>query len=200
MKKLVYIAIALFMLVVFANSCSDSKEKGEQRADGQTESPTTQDTQDAQATNTATAAAEPASASNWDYQQEEDKMRGTKVHFAHTLSTNAADFSFPYGKSQAAINLRHNQSGTDAMLRIVSGQFDCNYDGCSIAVKFDDGAIETYRMSNADNGLNDVLFFDNPKAFIKKLKSSKSVIIEAPFFNHGKEQFEFNIAGLDWQH
>ena len=50
-------------------------------------------------------------------------------------------------------------------------------------------------------GKNDVVFLASGEdAFIKKLKTSKKVIIEAPFFQEPRTQFDFDTAGLKWKH
>lgn len=144
---------------------------------------------------------EVAKPSNWWYDAEVDKMRGTKSYFAGVKSLNSANFDFPYqGKSHLNIQVRNKNSKNEVIFIIDKGQFDCGFDGCQIAVKFDNGSVQKYRVSNADNGVSTVLFLsNNSNGFIKKLKSSKSVMIEANFYQEGAEQFEFNIEGLEWK-
>ena len=42
-----------------------------------------------------------------------------------------------------------------------------------------------------------IVWASDKDAFIKKLKTSKKVIIEAPFFQEPRTQFDFDIAGLE---
>ena len=105
------------------------------------------------------------------------------------------------GESHLHIMLRNQGEGNDVMFSIDKGQFHCNYDGCEISVKFDNEAVKTYTVNEADAGKNDVVFLASGKdAFIKKLKTSKKVIIEAPFFQEPRTQFDFDTAGLEWKH
>ena len=53
-------------------------------------------------------------------------------------------------------------------------------------------------VANAEAG-SEVLFLANDiSSFVKKIKKSDSVMIEVNFFDHGKEQFKFDVSGLDW--
>ena len=141
--------------------------------------------------------------SQWQYTQEKDEMRGATTYRATNESINEARFGFPYGTSGASIVLRKDPKyGNDIMFIIQSGQFTC-FDGCSISVKFDDQKLERYSMVGTDDGSSDVLFINgnkNLKRFIDKLRQSKKVIIEASFFDHGREQFTFDTQGLKWEH
>ena len=145
---------------------------------------------------------QPIATANWEYNSDTDKMRGTTTNFADNPSLNSANFQFPYnGESHLHILLRHSSDGNDVIFTIDKGQFHCKYDGCEISVKFDNEPIKSYSVGEADSGKTDVLFLSTGEAaFINKLKKSKKVMIEAPFFNEGRQQFEFNTIGLDWKY
>lgn len=172
-----------------------------------TQAPTTQNSANNQSlVGSASAAKEtppekPVAASNWRYDSDVDKMRGNTTYYADATSLNSANFQFPYqGESHLHIILRNKGEGNDVMFSIDKGQFHCSYDGCEISVKFDNEAIKTYTVNEADAGKNDVVFLASGEdAFIKKLKTSKKVIIEAPFFQEPRTQFDFDTAGLEWK-
>jgi hypothetical protein len=42
------------------------------------------------------------------------------------------------------------------------------------------------------------IFIENPNKFLKKLKKSKTLMIEASFYNEGTKVIEFNVEGLVW--
>ncbi len=140
----------------------------------------------------------------WEYSQEKDEMRDATTYYATNDSTNTANFGFPYGTSKAEIILRKSPKfGNDVMFSIHSGQFNSCFDGCKITVKFDNQKLENYSMMGTDDGSSDVLFISgskNTKRFVDQLRKSKKVIIEASFFDHGREQFIFETDGLDWKH
>lgn len=140
--------------------------------------------------------------SNWGYDVDTDKMRGTKVYYAGTASINNADFQFPYnGESHLHIQIRKMNDKNEVLLTIDKGQFDCGMDDCIVAIKFDNEAIKNYSFGEADSGRNDVLFLHSDvNAFINKLKKSNTVTVEPKFFQEGKRQFEFKTSGLEWKH
>lgn len=140
--------------------------------------------------------------SNWGYDIDTDKMRGTKVYYAGTASTNNADFQFPYsGESHLHIQIRNMNNKNEVLLTIDKGQFDCGLDDCLVAIKFDNDAIKNYSFGEADSGRNDVLFLHSDvNTFINKLKKSSNVTVEPKFFQEGRKQFEFKTSGLEWKH
>ena len=163
---------------------------------------TSQPTTTQQATTSQGQQEQVPSTSNWHYEEDTDKMRNTKSYFANTASLNSANFQFPYnGESHLNILVRNSSSENEVLFTIDKGQFMCGIDGCELAIKFDNEPVKTYHANEAEAGKTDVIFLAGSKdAFIKKLKSSKKVMIEAPFFNEPKTQFEFNTAGLEWKH
>jgi hypothetical protein len=70
---------------------------------------------------------------------------------------------------------------------------------CTITAKFDDGKIEKFSAVGPSDGSADTLFIQNYDRFANKLKKSKSLVIEAEFFQAGLHQIEFNVSGLNWQ-
>lgn len=139
--------------------------------------------------------------SNWSYEEQADKMRNATIYYAKNKSTNRVKFDFPYSNSNLNIVVRNKQGKNEVMITVDSGQFHCGYDDCYISAKFDNEPIKRYNMGMADDVSLDVLFISsNTGDFIKKLKSAQKVTIEAPFFQSGRAQFDFNVAGLEWKH
>lgn len=140
----------------------------------------------------------------WQYLQNKDEMRASVRYSAVNASLNTANFSFPYGESKLELILRKDpEYGNDVMFVIGNGQFNTCFNGCKITVKFDDQKLETFSMIGPDSGSHDTLFIDGKKnlaRFMDKLKKSKKLTVEVAFFNHGKEQFKFDIDGLEWKH
>lgn len=138
---------------------------------------------------------------HWEYEEIKDEMRGESSYHAINRSTNAVELNFPYnGGTYLNIMLRQSpEHGSDVMFAVNKGQLFCTYNDCYISVKFDDGAVEKYTTNEAEAGASEVLFLANNKSkFVKKLKSAKTVMIEVQFFDHGKEQFKFDVSGLNW--
>jgi hypothetical protein len=148
-------------------------------------------------------------ANDWSAYFNNDEMRGTAQKFVRSVSDNSVDFDFPYnGGSQMTIVLRSkkvmlkegqkpdNLKPTEAVLVMSKGQFLCNsFNDCHISVKFDDGKIQQYSMTEAADGSADVIFFENSASFIKNVSSHKKLIIEAEFYQAGNKQFKFDLTG-----
>jgi hypothetical protein len=141
----------------------------------------------------------PAKVENWEYDTKEDSMRGTTIKFASTRSTNTVDMDFPYKNSKMDITLREKNKKEEVLIS-VKGQFSCHSfsESCYINVKFDDNAIEKFEFNQAANSISDTIFIVNTDKFIKQVKSSKHIIIEANLFNSGAQQYQFNVEDLKW--
>lgn len=145
----------------------------------------------------------PTSSSNWEYDESVDEMRGETSYFATNRSLNSIELEFPYGDGiYLNILLRKDAENNKDILFIANkGQLFCTYRDCHINVKFDDGSIQKLEASEAAAGSSEVLFLANDiSGFANKLKSAEQVIVEVNFFNHGNEQFKFDVSGLDWSH
>ncbi len=44
-----------------------------------------------------------------------------------------------------------------------------------------------------------MIFIENAKGFLAKLKKSKKAIIEAEFYRNGMQQITFNTTNLKWE-
>jgi hypothetical protein len=132
----------------------------------------------------------------WEYTSTENDM-GEKTELAYVLAQDLVNFDFPYnGGSQGKITLTKKNGSYGAMFVIDKGQIDINYDGTYIRVKFDDEKPVKWSMSETADGSTDVLFFNNESKFINKLKNSKKVVLEVPFYQNGNQQFTFNTSEL----
>lgn len=138
---------------------------------------------------------------NWIYDETKDEMRGDSTYLATNTSTNMVELEFPYsGGTNLNIVLRKDaEHGNDVIFAVNKGQLFCTYNDCYISAKFDDGPVEKFTTVEAEAGSSEVLFLaNNQSGFVKKLKSAQSVMIEVQFFNHGKEQFKFDVSDLNW--
>lgn len=138
---------------------------------------------------------------HWVYGEDYDKMRNATTYMAVTKSNEVMDLGFPYNEVQEMIMIRKRKvDGTSVILQLTEGQYSCGFDGCTITVKFDDNAPVKYSVSKSSDLNSNVLFVNNKTKFINKLKTSKYVMIETDFFQHGRETFTFNVTGLKWNH
>ncbi|QDZ06431.1 zinc-ribbon domain-containing protein [Sphingomonas panacisoli] len=140
---------------------------------------------------------------NWDYSSDVDKVRGGTTFYATTTSTNSISQSAPYdGLTTMSLMVRKSPAyGTDVLLTISSGQMMCpSYEGCSGTVRFDDGKAQRISFNGPADSSSEVVFVVGAKAFLEKLKKAKKVVIEKTLYQAGSPQFEFDVAGLKWDH
>ncbi len=151
-------------------------------------------------TTAPTIDASTAPPTRWRYQSDKDSMRDVTSDFAANVSKNSVDIGAPYGHVELQILLRKGPKfGNDVIVSLSEGQVSCNIlDGCTIAARFDQGKIETFRASGSDSPLHPALFVRNVNGFVARLRTAKSVVLEVPTFTAGARQFEFDVAGLDW--
>jgi hypothetical protein len=138
--------------------------------------------------------------SNWLYEEDADKMTGDKSYYAICESTNTIEFDFPYnGGSTMGIQVRNRGKGNDVLITISKGQFMSNYDNSEfLRAKFDDEQpMNLSYIETADNS-SDVIFVASANKFIAKLKTAKKLMLEAPFYDAGRQIGEFNLEGFEW--
>lgn len=185
-KKVWVIIIVVFILVVVIANIFDTDEKSSSK-----------DTSSSATTTTETTNKEE---SNWQYSEDVDKMTNEKSYFARCVSTNEIDFEFPYnGGSSFTLILRNKGKYNEIILQVSKGQFMTSImssDYCR--VKFDDEETINYTYNSAEDGSADFIFFDHSKNFLTKLRSAKKLMIEAPFFDSGRQIINFDVEGLVW--
>jgi hypothetical protein len=138
-------------------------------------------------------------ASNWEYENDVDQMRGTSTVEATVTSNNTVDLQFPYGEVQGRLWVRKRGGSLDAAFEVEKGQILCNsFDESVVSIKFDSGPIQKFRCTDASDGSNNVAFLLPAGRFLSEVKKSKRAIVEAEFFQQGRQQFTFDTAGLTW--
>lgn len=148
----------------------------------------------------STSAAIPAKEENWKYSEETDKMTDKAIYFARCNATNTFNFSFPYeGGSVLSLLVRKMDGNNEVILQISKGQFSSAYNS-SVEMKFDNGKILSYDFTEAADGSSNYIFLHPASSIIKKIRNSKSIKIEAPFFEQGRQVADFDVSGLDWKH
>jgi hypothetical protein len=144
--------------------------------------------------------APPTSSSQWQYATSEDPMRHAQQRTASLESTDELHFSFPYSDARGRLILRQSpQFGFDIMLAIDSGQFVCHsFTGGRVAIKFDDGPVRDYTCNEAADGDTTTIFLGSEQELLSQLRRSRTMMLETEYFQAGRQQLTFNVAGLQW--
>ncbi len=138
--------------------------------------------------------------STWTYTETADAMHDTKTKFACVTSTNEVRLDFPYHDTTAQVCLRKSpQYGLDAFISLNgNGQILCGIESCTVHVRFDKGAVQSFPgVEPADHSSN-VLFINSTQRLISALKKSSTTVVELQFFQQGSQQLIFNTKGLKW--
>ncbi len=180
---------ALFIVAAFAFASCSSNSKSTK-------------TSDSTATKSETAPKETVSkpATDWEYVTDTDKMTSKLRYFAKITATNRLQFESPYsGGSTGAITLRNKDNKSEVILTIDKGLFLGGEDH-PINVRFDSDAPVQFDANEPSDMNSTTLFIDPSAKFIKRIKTAKKMIVQAEFYESGRQQMEFNVDGLKWEH
>lgn len=133
----------------------------------------------------------------WEYRTETNSM-GDEQKFYSVSSTDLVYLDFPYeGGSSGTITIRKKNGRIDAIMFLVSqGQIHTEYEGNYFRIRFDEEKPVNWSMSESATGSSDIMFFDNETALLNKIKKSKKVALEVPFYQNGCKHFVFNTENL----
>ncbi|WP_338424346.1 hypothetical protein [Sphingopyxis kveilinensis] len=189
-----HFALAAFVSLILVGSFADPKTGSEQAV---VTTPEEKSVESVAAADVVPKAAQ----SKWSYDEQTDEMRGTITRTARLTSSNEVNLEFPYGTASGHLDVRKRPTdGLNIIFSVDSGQILCrSYNDGHISVKFDDQPIKNYGCDGASDGSSDVAFIRNESGFLANLKKAKKVIIEAEFYQQGRQQFMFETAGLEWQ-
>lgn len=136
----------------------------------------------------------------WDYRTIPDEMRDKPTLMACKTSDTPVRLEWPYETQMPELCIRQSaQFGLDAIVRLpAGGQFTCRaYSGCSVNIRFDDGAVQKFIAAEAADGSSDTLFIRNAQRFLTALKNSKIVRVEAEFYQAGMQTMTFDTERFD---
>jgi len=136
----------------------------------------------------------------WNYQDYDDTLTGKKILTAWVKSQNTISLDFPYqGAQRAQLQLRkHPKYGMDVFLQIERGQFVCGIDDCTVSVRFDDGGVQQFAVTEPSDHSTETLFIQNYSRFVSQVRKAKKIVISATMYQEGERAFEFDVSGLDW--
>jgi len=159
----------------------------------------------------------------WQYSENEDKMSSKKTYFAIIQNQHqiylAGEQCFPmlkiFNGEQGNKVVYETGIENEAYSPVFYGDEEV-----SIRMRFDNEEPKKFKCNWPDGGSRNIVFINNPKKVIAKLKGAKKLLIEASFVGnetirtnrsnksgarinrprHQKEIVEFDVAGLKWDH
>ena len=134
---------------------------------------------------------------NYQTLSEIDKMSNKISRRLVIESDNYVEFGFPYqGRQKATLSLRkHPRFGNDVYVSIEKGQIVCSsLEDCIITITFGNEKAERFSTAEPSDYSANILFIQNYKPFVEKIKKNSLVYIEMSFFQEGVRTLEFNIS------
>ena len=130
-------------------------------------------------------------------------MGDGKIYLASVRSSNTISLDFPYnGEQRGTLVLRHHpQHGKDVYLKIERGQLlDSDYND-PVVVRFDsDKSISFGSTGPSDHSTETLFLTGNAFAlFSKRLRTAKTVRIQAPIYQGGNQVLIFDVEGFTWK-
>ena len=137
----------------------------------------------------------------WTYRSTNDDLRGTSSYFAELESSEKLG-SLEGTPGVITLVLRKGaDSSKDVLFFGPDANFACYiYSDCKVLYRFDNGPMKTLHLVSPESTDHDVMFVQNPLAFTKELRRSKSLLIEFEFTMRGRQQYRFDTRGLEWTH
>jgi hypothetical protein len=133
----------------------------------------------------------------WKYSTSTHGLEGNEGKYWTLTSNNKIDLDFPYGSTPLELHVV-KANGKYSVVLTSEGQFyeqDSDFDGGTVRMKFDNGPIESFRYSESSSGSTGVAYLDSDKLF-DKIANSKTIKIEIPYYQAGRQVFTFDSAGL----
>lgn len=185
--------VSFFLVGVFAPS-GPANEK-------QSAAATTEAVANSAPASVADKTSQPAAVSKWEYSESRDEMRETTAKFASITSENVVDLEFPYGEVNGQLWIRRRpEDGLNLAFEVDKGQVLCHsFSDDYVSMKFDDGPIQKFRCTGSSDGSSETAFVVDEQRALAALKRAKRTIVEAEFYQQGRQQFVFETAGLKWQ-
>lgn len=129
----------------------------------------------------------------WGYNQANDTL------VAHVDSVNAFSLMPPNDGNQRAILSRRYlpKVGGDLVVRIRRGRFDCPIAGCTVGVRFDDGAEITWAAERSGPESHTEIFLAQDETFVARMRAATVARVRVELEKDGAREFEFRVAGYD---
>lgn len=136
----------------------------------------------------------------WIYAKTNSPMGRNSIITATTYSLNEIEFGPPYeGKQRGVLTLRKNFNNShDVYFGLEKGQFRCDNRTCGISARFDDGLVQFFEASPAQNESAPGVYLRNADIFIHFVEAANSVTITANFLDQSFQTFQFDTSNLRW--
>ena len=142
---------------------------------------------------TAIDAPVPPDLQQWTRVTRVDQVSGQEMVIYSLRSRNSLSLSFPYqGRNFGHLSVRqHPRFGTNAYVTVEKGQIVCSYPTCAVDLRFDDGPVQSWQMSEPTDRSSTLLFFEDSERFIAAARQATQIFVELTFFQDGARTMRF---------
>lgn len=139
-----------------------------------------------------------ASTDSWQYKESHDEMRGGTRKIASLAANDVIHLGSPYGDTTPELNIRRDPKFGFDIYITSDGQPLCPFQEEHVSVKFDDGPVREWGCAEASDGSPGIVFFNGESSLLDHLKNSKKMMVEIQYYDAGRQQITFPVAGLKW--
>ena len=135
----------------------------------------------------------------WKYSSRINTMSGKVTRYATVSSLNKVELSYPYdgGTTVRLVIVGNINRPTTIIFEASKGQLVYNE---YVSMKMDKN--NPYNMRKLDfvtSGRYDIMgIYAVSSRIIKRLKDSRILLVELPFYHDGKKIFKFDVTGFKW--
>jgi len=142
------------------------------------------------------------SGTKWEYDSSSDGMSDIQTKTACIESEDMIIQSAPYEPTHTRLCFRKSPKyGFDAYFTLESdGQILCQsyVEPCTITVRFDKNAAQSFSGTSASDNSSDIVFFVNAQRLLSSVLKSKQTRVQVELFQNGNQATTFNTEGLVW--
>jgi hypothetical protein len=125
----------------------------------------------------------------WLIDEKVNEETGRKDRLAILTSSDKLFFNEPYnGGSTLSLNIRNLNNKLEIYLIIYKGEFETE-EG-DVEFKFENNRTLACKITRAENDY-DRIFLSNEDSLVDLIKTSKSFVVEAPFYGEGRKRCKF---------
>jgi hypothetical protein len=136
----------------------------------------------------------------WKYETVTNKMTSAQDKFCRVQSNESLSLGAPYdGVNYGSLTVRRMNGEMDIIISIMKGQISGGYENDYFKARFDNEKQITFSYLSPSDNSSESIFVENRSKFLKKLRTSKKVLIEIPLYQNGNQILEFNTEGLKFQ-
>ncbi len=144
--------------------------------------------------------ADKSAPAGWLYFQTRDDMIGDVTRHARVLSlSNLAEGTARDHGSTGVLELRASPAyGRSVIITLKRAAFDTVSENCELRARFDSGEVAVFQVAGSADEANATLVVTDKQAFTDRLRSARTLELDAVLSKTTERTAQFDVAGLRW--